>query len=330
MPTTEYEFDWAELAFGSKKPLKDLHAVFIDAPREMSSQRFAQLVKEYLPKNNIVLGLAKEPYILGFEGQPHFRTLQLTPALQKIIDKVNGSNSRHKIYVLRHFQREAKYIFEKCGFSKLLLVNGSWRHAFHNREEYYVLANSGIDFQLVSPFVDEPEALAYDAIISKEMMRALWPKEPAGTFDTAGMLGLAANAAKLSFDYCFQTGATLGEKVGSSDKYIYRAHSYNKVVPFQTYALHYGSERETHFSPPSDLNYYDTVHAEVMMIVEAGKRKLDLKGTTLFINLLPCPHCARMFTQTGIAEFVYSEDHSAGYAIQMLEAAGKKIRRIVL
>jgi len=36
-----------------------------------------------------------------------------------------------------------------------------------------------------------------------------------------------------------------------------------------------------------------------------------------------------MLSQTDIAEFVYQEDHSDGYAIKMLELAGKKVRRIV-
>jgi hypothetical protein len=37
-----------------------------------------------------------------------------------------------------------------------------------------------------------------------------------------------------------------------------------------------------------------------------------------------------MFCETDIAEFVYSEDHSAGYAIALLEKAGKKVRRVIL
>jgi deoxycytidylate deaminase len=44
---------------------------------------------------------------------------------------------------------------------------------------------------------------------------------------------------------------------------------------------------------------------------------------------MPCPACARMLSQTDIEEFVYSIDHSEGYAVKMLEAAGKKVRRIV-
>jgi deoxycytidylate deaminase len=79
----------------------------------------------------------------------------------------------------------------------------------------------------------------------------------------------------------------------------------------------------------NDLNHYDVNHAEVELITQAVRDHLDLAGTTLFINVLPCPTCARMLTSTDIAEFVYAEDHSSGYAIRMLEAAGKTVRRIV-
>jgi hypothetical protein len=69
-------FDWNELAFGSKKTVNNLRATFIAAPREISAARFTQLVKEFLPKGNVVLGLAKEDHVSGFENQPQFKTLQ--------------------------------------------------------------------------------------------------------------------------------------------------------------------------------------------------------------------------------------------------------------
>ncbi len=230
---------------------------------------------------------------------------------------------------MHYFQREVRYILEKGGFKKVLLVNGSWQYAFHNREEYYALVNNRIPFAHISPFVDEAEARSYDATISKDVRAELWPADPIGEFSDVEMLDLAKRSAKLTFENSFQTGTVLGKKAGPGSKYNCLAHSCNEVVPFQTYAMHYGAERESHYSPVNDLNYYDTVHAEVMMIIEMQKRKLDIVGTTLFINLLPCPHCARMLAQTDIMEFVYIEDHSDGYAIRMLEAAGKKVRRVV-
>jgi dCMP deaminase len=318
-------FDWSDLAFASKKPVNQLRATFIAAPRELSALRFTELVKLYLPKANIVLGLAKEPFVLGLENQPQFKMLEAAN-VQRIIDKVNLSPSEHKIYTLSYFQRELNYLLEKLKFSRVVFIRGSWKYAFHTQPPYYTLVNRGIAYELVSPFVDESEAKAYEKHITQQI-----PPFQGASLEKMGeeeMMAAASAAANYSFDYCFQVGASLGRPKNKG--YQLLAQTYNKVVPYQTFAMHFGASREINFSPPHDLNHYDTVHAEVEMILKAGKEHIDLKGTTLFINLLPCPMCSRMFAETGIAEFVYRQDHSNGYAIRMLEAAGKKVRRIVV
>lgn len=322
------DFDWSELAFASKKPLSELDAVFIAAPREISVVRFTELIRKYLPKANIILGLAKEPHVLGFEDQPQFRMLQLDDTFTSLIEKVNTASSSNKIYTLSYSQRDLKHIIDKISFKKVLLVNGSWQYVFHASEAYYILANRKIDYKMISPFTDETEALEYERRVTSEIRTAFWPTEPAGLYDEGQMLQLANTAAKLSFDYSFQCGATLGRKVKTGYEYI--ASSFNNVVPFQTYAVLHGASREQNFSPPNDLNHYDAVHAEVAMIIKAVEKKVDISGATLFINVLPCPSCARMLSQTSIEEIVYVQDHSAGYAISLLEKAGKKVRRIVI
>jgi deoxycytidylate deaminase len=321
----DYVFDWADLAFGSKKPVRELKATFIAAPREISAKRFTQLVKQYLPKGNIILGLAREPFIEGLDGQPQFRTLQAT-TVQAIIDKVNQAPQANKIYTLAYAQRETRYLFEKLDFARVVLLRGSWKFTFHTQAPYYALVNRGTPYEMLSPFADEDEARTYEAATMQEITQA-HPFAP-GKYSEAEMFAKAQQAAAYSFDYSFQTGTALGKKTGG--KYDLLAWSYNKVVPFQTYAMHHGTAREQNFSPPNDLNHYDTVHAEVELVVQAGKQRIDLAGTTLFINLLPCPSCARMFAETDIAEFVYQEDHSSGYAIKMLEAASKEVRRLVI
>ena len=107
------------------------------------------------------------------------------------------------------------------------------------------------------------------------------------------------------------------------------ASSFNRVVPYQTYSMHHGASREQLFSPSNDLNMYDTNHYEVELLVDALYSKLDLDGTTFFVNVMHCPTCARMLTRTGIQEFVYVHDHSDGYAAKLLESAGKKARRLL-
>jgi deoxycytidylate deaminase len=320
---TGSNFSWSELAFGSKKPLNLLKATFIAAPRQLSQARLKQLIQEYLPKGNVILGIAREPYVLGFEDQPQFRTLQLAD-VEAMIAKINASKTPHKIYTLEYFQRELPYILEKLELSRVVLISGSWKHTFHTGPAYYALANRRIEYHLVSPFVDEAEAGAFEAQVGPQIERH-YPVA-AGAYDEADMMALAGVAAKHSYDYSFQTGVTLGKRSGSNYKLL--AWSFNKVVPFQTYAMHYGASRETNFSPPHDLNHYDTVHAEVELLIKAQRNKLDLADTTLFINLLPCSSCARMLADTDIAEFVYVADHSNGYAVGMLERAGKKVRRL--
>lgn len=313
-------FDWNELAFGSKKPLHDLKPIFIMAPRHMSQARLNQLVKTYLPLGNIVIGIAKEDFVLGLEGQPQFKMLRLTD-VEMLVQKVNKAGLHHKIATLSYFQRDGRFVLEKIKAKKVLLINGSWHHLFHTHPEYFVLVTHNMPYEVLSPFASEQEAREY------EVTTKLLPIPQKGMFDAVEMLDIARQAASHSYDNGFQTGVALGRQNGN--KYELLATSFNKVVPFQTFAWHNGPTREVNFSPMHDLNHYDTVHAEVMMIIKAQKDGINLHGTTLFINLLPCPSCARMFTQTDIAEFVYREDHSDGYGVKMLEAAGKKVTRIV-
>lgn len=323
MQPTEAVFDWGALAFSSKRPINDLKATFIMAPREISTARFKELVKAYLPKGNIVLGIAKEPFVLGFEDQPQFRMQQLA-RLQRTIDLINKAGAPHRVYILQYFQSELRYILENLTFQKVIGINGSWKYTFHTQPPYYILANNRIDYELVSPFTDDIEAKVFEANADKEIVSQ--NTFLTGKFSETEMLRKADQAARFSYDYNFQTGAVLGKKAKESKKYDFLAYSYNKVVPYQTCAMLRGASREQYFSPPHDLNHYDTVHAEVMMIL----KKLDFTDTTLFINLLPCPTCARMLTETGIAEFIYQHDHSDGYALKMLQEAGKIVRRIVL
>ncbi len=313
-------FDWTDLAFSSKKPLSELNATFIAAPRELSPARFKQLVKTYLPKGNIILGLAKEPYVLGLENQPQFKMLSLG-SVQPIIDQVNAK-SPHKITALSYFQRDLPYILEKLDIRRAVFINGSWYFAFHLHPEYYVLARRRIDYDLISPFASEAEARSYAASLPTP------PEINTKLLTDVEMFQEADNIAKYSLAYSeFQAGIALGRRKGG--KFQLLLTQFNAVVPYQTYAMHYGASRERHFSPMNDLNHYDVNHAEVQTIVTAGREGIDLHDTTLFINLLPCPTCARMFMATDIAEFVYREDHSSGYAVKMLELAGKNVRRLV-
>lgn len=236
-----YDLDWSDLAFGSKKALRSLDAIFIAAPREISKKRLTQLIKEHLPVGNIVIGSAKELYIDGFNNQPQFKTLQID-SYNELISKVNKSSSPHKIIVLKYNQSDINHVLEKAKFKSVLLVNGSWHHSFHTRPEYYSLVSNKIDFKFISPFVDEDEAkkFANDFHIENDDTNEL--------LSDVQMLEVANKSAINSFDGSHQTGLAVGKEVG--DKFKLIMTSFNKVVPYQTFAWHFGAERERHLSPP--------------------------------------------------------------------------------
>ena len=309
-------YDWQDLAFASKQPINNLRAIFIVAPREISQARFKQLIKSYLPQHNIILGLAKEPYVLGFENQPQFRMQQVKP-LASLIDKINDSGVKPKIYQLYYYQRELIYLLDQLDFKKVVFINGSWKYALHTQAPYYALINHHCEYELVSPFCDIVEAKIYEA---NPLIK--------GIYSDIEMMNRAITASHYSYDYNFQTGVALG-KLFHPDKYKWLTFAYNKVVPYQTYAMHHGALRERFFSPPNDLNYYDTIHAEIMLVLKSLKQGIKLSNTTLFTNLMPCPNCTRMLCETGITEIVYAIDHSDGFAVKLLQAAGKKTRRLL-
>lgn len=317
----EYGFDWADFAFASKKAIRDLNATFIAAPRTMSANRFKELIKTYLPKGNIILGLSKEPYVEGLEDRPQF-TMLTHEDVADIMSMVN-QKSPHKIYTLSYFQRETPLLYEKLKFPRVVLVNGSWLRSFHLRPEYYALMKQRIPFVMVSPFINEEEAKVYEQRLAPQLAYTL----PDMLMNENEVFGEVECAVKTSYDTSFPVGAVLAEK--TDRKYRLKLAAHNTIVPYETYALHHGASREHHFSAPGDLNYYDSVHAEMMLLIEAVKKSLPLAGLSLFINVLPCPTCARALAKTDLAEIVYSLDHSDGYAVALLEASGKNVRRKV-
>lgn len=296
-------------------------AIFIAAPREISQARFKQIIKHYLPKAPIILGISKEPYVVGFEGRPQFTMLKRSD-IESIVQKVNTASPKHSIDIFEYSQSELASLVSENNFSRVLLVNGSWKFTFQNHPAYTVLKEREIPFKYISPFASEDEAMEYD--VSHQPIVRL-PEEGAELSEQE-MMAVAMEAAKQSYDYSFQTGVALGRHEDGS--YTFLLEAFNKVVPYQTYALHHGNAREKHVSAVHDTAHYDTIHAEMLLLTKALRTGVSLHGTTLFLNLLPCPSCARTLCETDIDEIVYINDHSGEYAVKLLEACGKTVRKV--
>lgn len=279
---------------------------FILAPREMSSARIRDLLKKYLVRTNILFGIAQEGYIQGFENQPQFRTLD-AKFINSLAAKSNG-----RIKVVKYAQGDSLKVINSANFTRAIIINGSFHRSFHLRPEYQAIIDKGAKVKYEPPFLDEAEAKAF----------ALSCTIPAPNtnvdIDDVSAFSLIRQESVRAFITDFQNAAM----VVKAGKVVSLAH--NAVVPYETYAWHYGLSREKHQCPPGDSSQYDTIHAETAALIEAGPKA---KGSTLYIRTFPCPHCARNIAYAGVSEIVYELDYGDKYGYNLLDKASIKYRR---
>jgi deoxycytidylate deaminase len=299
--------DWNNITKTDKKQLDK--RIFIVAPISLSKDSIVMIYKALSKKGEVVLGIAKEKYVDGLEKSEQFEML-------------SESMVPDTITTLSYFQRDLKYILDEIRFSGVIFINGSWSRSLHLREEFWKVVNRKTPYKLMSPFVNEEEAMACSEKYKIKNSKLKENLKRIKISNDKDAMKLISEVSVCSFDWTGQVGAVLIK----SGKVL--AAEYNKNLPYLTYAMHHGSVREKNFSPPGDQNHYDTNHAEVRILIESMKNKLKIDGATLYINVMPCPACARMLSESGIKEVVYTHDHSEGYALSLFEKCGIKTRRL--
>jgi deoxycytidylate deaminase len=306
-------YKWSEIAF-DKKPeeIKDKDFTFILISRDISERRILELFKEYIAKSNILWGIAEEEYIDGFDGQIQFETLKES-SFTSLTTKLEKANIGNKLVFLKYNQRDTRYVLEALKPKMNVLVNGSWKSVFHQTQVFGTLVKNELKYNLVSAFTDEKEAKEYEKKVKEVITKTTkLPK----TLKESEYLDALETVSKRSFDHSFQVGSILLKR----DKVLASAH--NEIVPFETYALLNGSLREKNFTPQNDLNFYDTHHSELGILNICLNKGINLKGTTLLVNLLPCPTCAKALAHTTISRVIYHLDHSSGYSFDLLKRYG--------
>jgi len=337
--------DWNKISEKQKKEISKDKPIFICGPRDISEKRILQLTKQLTKppspelgrgRSGVVVpallwGCLKDEYIPEMKGE-QFRSLnvdKLNKALREIPDQV-----RNDIIIFHYYQRDWIYILKELDFKAIILINGSWHRMIHVRPEFWEIVNKKTPYKLVSAFVNEEEAKKKFSIFNSQFsnkkfknLKLKIKNSKKDLFTIEQLMQISLDAASHSWDWVFQTGCALAKENNKGYEFLLSSH--NTVVPYESYSSHFGSVREKNFSPPNDANHYDTNHAEVELLIKAGDQKIDLDGTTLFINLLPCPSCAKMISRTKIKEIAYKHDHSDGYAFKLLTQSGKIVRRII-
>jgi len=308
-------YSWADITPETSATFAHERPILILGARDISEKRIQQLTAQLLAKKAVVWGCFTEKFITGLENSPQFQTLSLTK-LKKALTALDQTG-KNPVATLLYSQTDSSQVIKAVAWSAVIGINGSWHRAFHYRDEFQTLTKNKIPYKLVSSFVDETEALAYDQAIKPQLPQLAAQKGK--KYSHQELMSFAQKTSLLSFDYTFQTGAVLAK----DNQFLLSAH--NQVVPYETYMLHQGATKEKLQLGVQDTSVYDTNHAEVELLVQAMKNNINLADCSLFINLLPCPVCTKMLARTGLKEIIYQHDHSDGYAKKILEKVGIKV-----
>lgn len=319
--------DWNKLSDKDRKKLSVVRKLtFVAGPVRLSKRRIKQIITN-LANTSLLFGCLKDDEIPGLEDSPQFLPLRLEELQKAVGLRSPCLTAGRKARVLYHFHKDIKYIIKELKPSKVIFVNGSWAGQIHYRSEYWKALDVGAKVELISPFSSEREARNYKLRIKNEKLKMEKLYSETKKYSDKELLGIAKEVAKASWDWIGQIGAVLAK----NGKVL--AVAYNRVVPYQAYQMHFGSIREKLHIPAREmLETQLTNHAETEILEIVRRQGINLKGATLYVNVFPCPICAKMLSRTEIGKIVYSQDHNLGndFGYKVLEMSGKKLKRIVI
>lgn len=137
------------------------------------------------------------------------------------------------------------------------------------------------------------------------------------------MMEEAYKEAEKSSDWWRQIGAVLVK----DKEIIIRGN--NKDLPSDYTPYQVGEVRDF-FKAGERQELANTIHAEQKIIAEAAKSGISLQGTSLYVNIFPCPVCAKLIAFSGIKNLYFGEGGSNFDAKKVLDAAGVRIIYIPL
>ena len=141
------------------------------------------------------------------------------------------------------------------------------------------------------------------------------------------IMSLAYGISRFSWDWIGQIGAILARNG------IIKAFAWNRVLPYEAYQMHEGAPREKLQIPSQEMiETHLTNHAECEILEMCRRKKISMKDAFLYINIFPCPICAKNLSRTDIKGIIYAHDHNLSNDIgyKVLKASGKVFKRLLI
>lgn len=129
------------------------------------------------------------------------------------------------------------------------------------------------------------------------------------------MFGIVGQEARQATNIWRQVGA-----IAAQDGSVLLA-AHNTQVPHPQIAYAEGDARAM-FKKGLHLELTTDEHAESVLVGNAARNGIALKGADLFLTTFPCPPCAKLVARTGIRRIYYADGYAVLDGERILQGAG--------
>ncbi len=127
----------------------------------------------------------------------------------------------------------------------------------------------------------------------------------------------------LSSDWWRQVGAVAVR----ATELLLKAH--NTHLPHEQQPYSEGDPR-AHFHQGDHIELTTAIHAEALLIARAARTGISLEGADLYVTDFPCPPCAKLIAQAGIANLFYHKGYAVLDGERILKTAGVQLHHWTL
>lgn len=141
--------------------------------------------------------------------------------------------------------------------------------------------------------------------------------KPAGglTEEDLALMARARELSRRSSDWWRQVGAV----VRLPDGGVLEAHNRHDPTEYAPY-IDGDPRNEFHRGERTDLS--TAIHAEAWLIAQAARSGTSVQGGELFVTTFPCPSCARLIAEAGIASCFFEAPYAVLAGDHILRSAG--------
>ena len=72
----------------------------------------------------------------------------------------------------------------------------------------------------------------------------------------------------------------------------------------------------------------EVIHAELNCIIKAAREGISCKGSTVYVTLSPCEHCAALLVSCGVSSVFYGEVYKSEDGINLLKQSGVQVHHV--